>query len=171
MSHLTHLRAKLLNPDQLQQQVQDWRNAGKRVVFTNGCFDILHKGHVEYLAQAADHGDVMILGLNTDDSVRRQNKGPERPINNEDARATVLSGLSFINAIAYFDADTPIDLIEAIVPDVLVKGGDYDPNETDAQSKTYIVGSDVVKANGGNVTVIPLVPNYSTTSTIEKMKK
>ena len=170
MSHLNQLKSKVQTPDSLQSLVQQWRAEGHKIVFTNGCFDILHRGHVEYLAQAADLGDKLILGLNTDDSVRRQNKGPERPINNEDARATVLAGLGFIDGIAFFDNDTPYDLIQQIEPDVLVKGGDYDPNETDSSAKSYIVGSDIVRAKGGEVQIISLVPNFSTTSTIEKLR-
>ena len=170
MSHLNQLKSKVQTPDSLQSLVQQWRAEGRKIVFTNGCFDILHRGHVEYLAQAADLGDKLILGLNTDDSVRRQNKGPERPINNEDARATVLAGLGFIDGIAFFDNDPPYDLIQQIEPDVLVKGGDYDPNETDSSAKSYIVGSDIVRAKGGEVQIISLVPNFSTTSTIEKLR-
>lgn len=171
MSHLTHLKSKVKSLDALLEQVQQWQNEAQNVVFTNGCFDILHRGHVEYLAQAADLGNKLVLGLNTDDSVRRQNKSPERPINNEDARATVLAALEFIDAIVFFNDDTPLDLILKVQPNTLVKGGDYDPNETDPTSKKYIVGSDLVRANGGQVAIIDLVPNFSTTATIEKMRR
>ena len=170
MSHLKHLQSKVKSLDELLEQTKQWKSEGQNVVFTNGCFDILHRGHVEYLAQAADLGDKLVLGLNTDDSVRRQNKSPERPINNEEARATVLAALEFIHAIVFFDDDTPFALIEQVKPDTLVKGGDYDPNETDPNAKQYIVGSDVVRSNGGTVSIIELVPNFSTTSTIEKLR-
>jgi rfaE bifunctional protein nucleotidyltransferase chain/domain len=171
MSHLTHLKSKVKTLDALLEQTKQWQSEGQNVVFTNGCFDILHRGHVEYLAQAADLGNKLVLGLNTDDSVRRQNKSPERPINNEEARATVLAALAFIDALVFFDDDTPLDLIKKVGPDTLVKGGDYDPNETDRTAKQYIVGSDLVKANGGIVAIIGLVPDFSTTATIEKLRK
>jgi rfaE bifunctional protein nucleotidyltransferase chain/domain len=132
---------------------------GKRVVFTNGCFDILHRGHVEYLAQAADMGDVLVVGLNTDASVRRL-KGEGRPVNNEGARALVLAALGFVDAVELFDEDTPYELIKAVHPDVLVKGADYKPEE--------IVGYDIVTSYGGTVATIPLVEGYSTTGLINQ---
>ena len=125
-----------------------------KVVFTNGCFDIVHRGHVEYLAKAADMGDVLVVGLNTDASVRRL-KGEGRPINNQEARALVLASLSFVDAVVLFDEDTPLELIKAIRPDVLVKGADYKPEE--------IVGADFVTSYGGTVATVPLVEGYSTT--------
>jgi rfaE bifunctional protein nucleotidyltransferase chain/domain len=138
-----------------------WRLKEKKVVFTNGCFDILHLGHVEYLAKARDLGGILIVGLNTDDSVRRL-KGAHRPVNDEDARAMVLAALSFVDAIVLFDEDTPAELISQILPDLLVKGKDYD-------GKT-IVGADVVKAHGGEVVTIELTKGYSTTGTIHRMQ-
>ena len=144
-------------------------NADK-VVFTNGCFDILHKGHVTYLAKSAELGDRLIVALNTDASVREQGKGENRPINPEDARATVLAALGFVDMVVFFNDQTPLQVIEMLQPDVLVKGADYDPNETDTTSKKYIVGSDIVKKNGGEVVAIQLVDGYSTTSIIEKSK-
>lgn len=131
---------------------------GAKVVFTNGCFDILHRGHVEYLAKAADMGDVLVVGLNTDASVTRL-KGEGRPVNNEEARALVLASLNFVDAVVLFDEDTPYELIKAVRPDVLVKGADYKPEE--------IVGHDVVTSYGGTVATIPLVEGYSTTSIVE----
>lgn len=128
------------------------RSQGLRVVFTNGCFDILHRGHVEYLAKAADMGDVLVVGLNTDASVRRL-KGDGRPVNNEEARALVLASLSFVDAVVLFDEDTPYELIKAIRPDVLVKGADYKVEE--------IVGYDIVTSYGGKVVTVPLVEGYS----------
>ncbi|MCR4848531.1 MAG: D-glycero-beta-D-manno-heptose 1-phosphate adenylyltransferase [Bacteroidales bacterium] len=134
-----------------------FHSQGLKVVFTNGCFDILHRGHVEYLAKAADMGDVLVVGLNTDASVRRL-KGKGRPINNEEARALVLASLSFVDAVVLFDEDTPLELIKAVHPDVLVKGADYKPEE--------IVGADFVTSYGGTVATIPLVEGYSTTKII-----
>lgn len=135
------------------------RSQGLRVVFTNGCFDILHRGHVEYLAKAADMGDVLVVGLNTDASVRRL-KGDGRPVNNEEARALVLASLSFVDAVVLFDEDTPYELIKAIHPDVLVKGADYKPEE--------IVGYDIVTSYGGTVVTVPLVEGFSTTKVLSE---
>ena len=143
---------------------------GQKIVFTNGCFDILHKGHVEYLAQAADLGDILVVGINSDASVQNQGKGEDRPINKVEARATLLAALSFVDYVMEFDAETPIELIELIQPDVLVKGGDYDPKEVDPENKKYIVGRDTVLAKKGEVITIDLVQGYSTTSLINKMK-
>jgi rfaE bifunctional protein nucleotidyltransferase chain/domain len=131
-----------------------FHSQGSKVVFTNGCFDILHRGHVEYLAKAADMGDVLVVGLNTDASVRRL-KGESRPVNNQEARALVLASLSFVDAVILFDEDTPYELIKAVRPDVLVKGADYKPEE--------IVGYDIVTSYGGKVEVVDLVEGYSTT--------
>jgi rfaE bifunctional protein nucleotidyltransferase chain/domain len=142
-----------------------------KIVFTNGCFDILHKGHVTYLAQAAQEGTRLVIGLNTDASVREQGKGEDRPINDQDARALVIAALGFVDLVLFFEEQTPINLIKELLPDVLVKGADYDPNETDPSSKKYIVGSDLIKANGGKVIAIPLVDGYSTTSILAKGKK
>jgi rfaE bifunctional protein nucleotidyltransferase chain/domain len=130
-----------------------------RVVFTNGCFDILHRGHVEYLAAARSLGDALVVGLNSDDSVRRL-KGADRPLNPQADRALVLAGLESVSAVVVFADDTPLRLIRALRPDVLVKGGDY--------SRDTIVGSDDVEAAGGSVVVIPLVPGRSTTSILSR---
>ena len=148
----------------------EWKEAGETVVFTNGCFDILHKGHVTYLAEAANLGTKLIVGLNTDASVKRQGKGEERPVNPETARGLVMASLEFVDMVIYFDNDTPIGIIEAVVPSVLVKGGDYDQNEKDPLSKQYIVGSAEVIAAGGEVKTIDLVPGFSTTGIIDKLK-
>jgi rfaE bifunctional protein nucleotidyltransferase chain/domain len=144
---------------------------GDKIVFTNGCFDILHKGHVTYLAQAAQEGTRLVIGLNTDASVREQGKGEDRPINDQDARALVIAALGFVDLVLFFEEQTPKNLIKELLPDILVKGADYDPNETDPNSKKYIVGSDLIKSNGGKVIAIPLVDGYSTTSILEKGKK
>ncbi len=155
----------------LRRTIAGWRLKGDRVVFTNGCFDILHKGHVTYLAKAASLGERLVVALNTDDSVRRLGKDENRPINPEDARAVVLASLGFVDAIVLFNEDTPLETIIAFEPDVLVKGADYDPDETDPTSKKYIVGSKEVRAYGGTVEAIDLVAGFSTTAILEKSKK
>lgn len=138
------------------------RSRGKKIVFTNGCFDILHVGHVDYLAKARRMGDVLVVGLNSDSSVKKI-KGPGRPINRERDRATVLSALSAVDYISIFSEPTPEKLIKTVKPDVLVKGGDWDIKD--------IVGGDFVRACGGKVRNIPFVKGYSTTSLIRKMEK
>lgn len=165
------LSGKIVSLEQLQIALNVLRFKDHKIVFTNGCFDILHRGHVEYLAKARDLGNVLVLGLNTDDSVRRQNKSPERPINNEETRATIVAALESVDFVILFNEDTPYELIKQIKPDVLVKGGDYDANETNASSKKYIVGSDIVRAKGGQIVTIDLTAGFSTTGLIEKMKK
>lgn len=146
------------NSSLLTPHLPQWNDM--KVVFTNGCFDILHRGHVEYLAKAADLGDILVVGLNTDASVRRL-KGEGRPVNNQEARALVLASLSFVDAVVLFDDDTPYNLIKTLRPDVLVKGADYQPEA--------IVGYDIVTSYGGTVTTIPLVEGYSTTNFIERL--
>jgi len=152
----------LIELDLAHKITQEYQKAGKKVVFTNGCFDILHAGHVTYLQQARDLGDMLILGLNSDSSVKEL-KGPSRPVNNQNDRALVLSALKSVDFVVLFSDETPIKLIKEILPDFLVKGGDYTP-ET-------IVGADLVRENGGEVVVIPLVEGKSTTNIIEKMKQ
>jgi D-beta-D-heptose 7-phosphate kinase/D-beta-D-heptose 1-phosphate adenosyltransferase len=136
------------------------KQEGKRVVFTNGCFDILHRGHVDYLSKARAKGDALIVGMNTDASVQRL-KGPTRPIVEEQDRAFVLAALSVVDYVCLFEEDTPLELIKAVVPDVLVKGGDW--------SIETIVGRDVVEAAGGTVQTIAFVPNRSTTNIVQKI--
>ena len=138
-----------------------WRFRNKKIVFTNGCFDILHLGHIDYLTKAADMGDILITGLNTDISVK-QIKGDKRPVNNEISRAAVLASLLFVNAVVLFDEDTPYNLIKSISPDILAKGSDYKPEK--------IVGYDIVKENGGKIVTIDFLEGYSTSSIIEKIK-
>lgn len=171
MSRLTFLQNKIIELDDAKRMLAMWRMKGDKIVFTNGCFDILHKGHVTYLAQAAQEGTRLVIGLNTDASVREQGKGEDRPINDQDARALVIAALGFVDLVLFFEEQTPINLIKDLLPDVLVKGADYDPNETDPNSKKYIVGSDLIKSNGGKVIAIPLVDGYSTTSILAKGKK
>ncbi len=140
-----------------------WRAArGGRVVFTNGVFDLLHPGHVDVLFAARAQGDHLIVGLNSDASVRRLGKGSDRPIRPEADRAVVLAGLAAVDAVVIFDEDTPLALIEALQPDVLVKGGDYTPDT--------VVGADVVRARGGEVVIVPLTPGQSTTSIVQRLR-
>jgi len=170
MLYHNKLTQKLILPEALKPILNVARFKGRKIVFTNGCFDILHRGHVEYLSKARDLGGVLVLGLNTDESVKRQNKSPERPINNEETRATIIAALECVDYVVLFNEDTPYELIKIIQPDILVKGSDYDPNETDPRSKKYIVGSDVVKARGGKTVTIDLTEGFSTTGLISKLK-
>ncbi|NNC83895.1 MAG: adenylyltransferase/cytidyltransferase family protein [Flavobacteriales bacterium] len=161
---------KLHDLESIREQVAIWKEEELTVGFTNGVFDILHVGHVNYLVEAAAHVDCLIIGLNSDESVKRLNKGPKRPLNPELARGLVLAGLEAVSAICLFGEDTPLSLIEEIAPDVLMKGGDYDADCTDTDDPKYIVGSQEVKANGGAVISIPLVEGFSTTSLVNKLK-
>ena len=154
----------------IEQRVAGWKAEGLRVVFTNGVFDLLHRGHVTYLAAARALGDRLVVGVNDDASVRRLNKGPERPINAAEDRCFVLEALSAVDATTVFSEDTPAALIAALEPDVLVKGGDYDPDETDPAHPRYLVGRDAVLARGGSVVAIPLVAGHSTTDMIRRSK-
>ncbi len=163
MSYHKKLSEKLHTKDSLKTLLSQWQEDGKKIVFTNGCFDILHRGHVEYLCHARDLGNKLILGLNTDASVKRLGKSPERPINSESTRAIILAALECIDAIVLFDEDTPLELITFVQPDILVKGNDYKAED--------IVGYDIVKAKGGQVITIQLVDGFSTTKLIEKMKQ
>lgn len=140
-----------------------WRAAqGGVVVFTNGVFDLLHPGHVDVLVGARAQGDALVVGLNSDASVRRLGKGPDRPVRTEAERAYVLAALAAVDAVVVFDEDTPLDLVTVLQPDVIVKGGDYSP--------ATVVGADVVEARGGRVVIIPLTPGQSTTSIIRKLR-
>lgn len=161
MKHLEKIYDKILNRESLEDKLNLWREEGKTIVFSNGCFDILHRGHVEYLSKAADLGNILIIGLNTDDSVRRL-KGPSRPVNDEKSRAILLAALEFVDAVIFFDEDTPYNLIKCVLPDVLVKGKDYKAED--------IVGYDIVTNNGGKVETIDLVEGFSTTNVIESLK-
>jgi rfaE bifunctional protein nucleotidyltransferase chain/domain len=154
--------------EKLLQQIKDWREAGETIVFTNGVFDILHVGHVTYLEKAAALGTRLIIGVNSDASVRSLNKGPERPINPEWARVRVLEALRCVDAAIVFTDHTPIDLILSIQPNILVKGGDYNPEELDETNKAYMVGSKEVKSAGGKAIAIPLVEGFSTTNILSK---
>ena len=160
MDKLESITQKIIEIDKLEQVLAFWRFWKYKIVFTNGCFDILHRGHIEYLAKAASTGDVLIIGLNTDSSVQKL-KGKSRPVQDEKARAIILASLHFVDRVILFDEETPYNLIQKIKPDILVKGGDYKPEE--------IVGSDIVKENGGKIITIDIVDGYSTTSIVNKL--
>jgi rfaE bifunctional protein nucleotidyltransferase chain/domain len=145
------------------RMVNVWRLKSDRIVFTNGCFDILHRGHVEYLQEAAALGDRLVVGVNSDASVRRLGKGEDRPLNDQDSRAKVLAALRCVDAVVIFDEDTPLELITALQPDVVAKGGDWKPEQ--------IVGADVVNARGGEVRSLKLVDGFSTTALVEKIRR
>lgn len=147
---------------ELQKRLQPCRESGNKIVFTNGCFDILHPGHVDLLERARAEGDFLVLGLNSDASVRRLGKGPERPVNTFAARAFVLVHLASVDLVVEFDEDTPLELVRAVGPDVLVKGGDWVPEK--------IVGADLVKSAGGRVLSLPLLPGFSTTGLIGRIR-
>lgn len=153
---------KIVTWKTLQKLRSEWKKEQLTLVFTNGCFDILHAGHVKYLRDARTLGDLLVVGVNSDDSVRRL-KGNNRPVQPESDRAYILSGLESVDYVTLFDQDTPAELIEAIKPDILVKGGDYTPDE--------IVGAETVRQIGGRVMVIPLLEGHSTTGILEKSKK
>ena len=161
MSHLKTLNSKVYNLDALTNQLEQWKMADKKVVFTNGCFDIIHRGHIEVLARTADLGDKLVIGLNSDQSIQKL-KGEDRPIIDEQSRAILLAALSFVDAIVLFSEDTPLKLISALLPDVLAKGGDYEI-ET-------IVGHEIVQKNGGKVKLVPFVDGFSSTTIIDKIK-
>ncbi len=161
MSFHNQLKEKLVSQDQALKELKAWREKNKKIVFTNGCFDIIHPGHIDYLSQARDLGDILVLGLNTDQSVRRLNKGSNRPINDERTRAYVLAGLASVDLIVFFDEETPYNLIKLLQPNVLVKGEDYEVEK--------IIGFDILKENGGEVITIPFLDGYSTSSLIKKI--
>ena len=158
MKNLEVINSKLYAREALKPKLNMWRFQDKKIVFTNGCFDIIHKGHIDYLSKAADLGDIFIIGLNSDNSVTRL-KGLGRPLQNLDSRSVILASMFFVNAIIAFEEDTPLELINFIQPDVLVKGADYKEDE--------IVGSDIVKSKNGTVVTISFLEGYSTSS-IEK---
>ncbi|MCW3106607.1 MAG: RfaE bifunctional protein [Segetibacter sp.] len=154
--------SKIYTREELLKQVARWRFLGKTISFTNGCFDILHSGHIASLSEAAREGDLLIVGVNTDASTKRL-KGNERPVNNENSRALLLASLAIVDAVTLFEEDTPFELITAIMPDVIVKGGDYTLDQ--------MIGAKEVIANGGRVVINPIVEGFSTTGIIEKIRK
>ncbi len=153
---------KILTFNGIQHQVKRWRLLDKKIAFTNGCFDILHEGHIEILSQAATLADILVVGINTDASVKKL-KGENRPVNKESFRAQMLASLTMIDAVVLFDEETPLELIRIIEPDTLIKGGDY--------AIEQIVGAEDVIKNGGEVKIIPLVKGYSTTALIQKIQE
>lgn len=153
--------SRVMNLEELMRQVHIWRLKNDKIVFTNGCFDILHQGHVDILKRAYDLGDRTIVAINSDASVQSLEKAPERPINDENARAAVMSAVRYVDAVVIFNEPTPYELIEMIRPDVLVKGGDWQIDQ--------IVGADIVQASGGEVLSLDLVEGFSTTGIIEKI--
>jgi rfaE bifunctional protein nucleotidyltransferase chain/domain len=162
MHELENIKSKIYSLLDLEQQVNTWKQSGEEIVFTNGCFDIIHKGHIEMLVQTADLGNRLIVGLNSDSSIQKL-KGKNRPIIDEQSRAILLASFSFVDAVILFSEDTPINLISSLKPDVLAKGGDYEIST--------IVGHKVVQENGGQVILVPFVEGFSSTAIIDKIKK
>lgn len=162
MNNLEIINSKIIDDKSLHQQLAIWRFLNKKIVFTNGCFDIIHLGHIDYLSKAKDLGDILLIGLNTDDSVKRL-KGNNRPIKNQRERAVLLASLRFVDGIILFNEDTPYDLIKKIEPDILIKGSDY--------KKEEIVGADIIKNTGGEIITIDFLEGYSTTSILNKIRQ
>ena len=158
---LDSIRHKILDKSSLKTWLDETKSRNQKIVFTNGCFDILHRGHIEYLAKAAELGDVLIIGLNSDSSVKLL-KGPGRPIQDEQSRALILASLQFVSKVILFEEETPYNLIKEVQPDVLVKGGDYKPAE--------IVGYDILQETGGQVITVDFVKGYSSSSIIQLLK-
>ncbi|MCA6482367.1 MAG: D-glycero-beta-D-manno-heptose 1-phosphate adenylyltransferase [Chitinophagaceae bacterium] len=161
MKTVEAIRQKIILPEQLVHQAYGWKMKGKTIAFTNGCFDILHEGHIFSLSSAAKEADYLIVGLNSDSSTRSL-KGPERPINHEQSRALMLASLIMVDAVVIFNESTPLQLIQLLEPDVLVKGGDYQPDQ--------VVGAQEVIAKGGKVVINALVEGFSTTGLIQRIK-
>ena len=163
MKNAAYIPGKIVSAARAGQIIQSWKIKDKRVAFTNGCFDILHEGHIFSLSEAAKEADYLIVGVNSDVSVKTLNKGPNRPINNEHSRALLLASLVMVDLVIIFEEETPRQLISLLLPDVLVKGGDYTIEQ--------IEGAKEVIANGGKVVVNSILDGFSTTGIIEKMKK
>jgi rfaE bifunctional protein nucleotidyltransferase chain/domain len=161
MEKLMKIKSKIMMKEEVSGLMDVWKYMGLKTVFTNGCFDIIHYGHIDYLARAASLGGKLVIGLNTDASVSKL-KGPNRPVQDEKSRALILAALQFVDAVILFDEETPKELISFLIPDILVKGSDY--------SIDQIVGADVVLNNGGRVETMDFVPGYSTSKIIEKIK-
>jgi len=158
---MQNIKSKIFNWDNLQNQIIIWRSQNKKIVFTNGCFDILHLGHIEYLSKSKDLGDILIVGLNSDSSPYWKEKGENRPINNEKSRSVLIASLMFVDAVVLFDDEIPSDIIDFIKPDILVKGKDYKPED--------VVGYDSVVSNGGEVLTVELTEGFSTTNILSKL--
>lgn len=162
MKYFDHIKSKILSEENLNILINEWREKNQKIVFTNGCFDLLHLGHIDYLAKAKDLGDKLIIGVNTDNSVRRL-KGMYRPLQDENSRLHILAALEFVDSVILFNEDTPYELIKKIQPDVLVKGADYKIED--------IVGYDIVTSRGGEVKTIEYLEGYSTTSIEQRILK
>ncbi len=170
LSRSEYIKAKIVTLDKAVQLRNIWGLKREKVVFTNGCFDLLHQGHIEYLVKAAELGNRLVVGINTDRSVKALEKGDERPINGEESRALLVAALGFVDSVVLFEEDTPYNLVKVLAPDVLVKGGDYDENEENKSKKSFIVGSDLVRSSGGTIKTIALSPGFSSTHLINKIK-
>ncbi|MFW5757047.1 MAG: D-glycero-beta-D-manno-heptose 1-phosphate adenylyltransferase [Bacteroidota bacterium] len=155
------IKQKILTGELLIARLQKWRDKGSSIVFTNGCFDMIHAGHIDYLSRASELGDILLIGLNTDDSVKRL-KGEDRPVYDEMSRAMMLASFFFVSAVTFFSQDTPYELIKKVQPDVLVKGSDYKAEE--------IVGYDIVKEKKGKIITMDYLPGYSTSLLIKKIR-
>lgn len=161
---------KIVSVEELERKAAVWRLKSQSITFTNGVFDLVHPGHVDYLFRAAELGHRLVVGLNSDASVKTLQKGSDRPINDQQYRAFILAAFGAVDAVVIFDDSTPQKLIETLKPDVLVKGGDYDPESTDQHSQSYIVGSETVRKHDGKVAVIPFLEGFSSTAVIEKIR-
>jgi len=155
---------KIVDLASAKKKCAEYREAGQTIIFTNGVFDLIHLGHIDYLSKAKALGAKLIVGVNEDDSVRRLDKGAARPIKNAETRCAIMAAFYFVDLVIPFNDDTPLQLIKGVLPHVLVKGGDYNANTRDTNHKDYIVGSNEVIKNGGIVKVIPFLPGHSTTS-------
>lgn len=162
MENLKLISNKILSKKELANKLAIWKFFQRKIIWTNGCFDLLHLGHIDYLSKAKDQGGLLIVGVNSDESVRKIKK-EGRPITDENSRSSIIAALHFVDAVVLFDEETPYEMIKLIQPDILVKGSDYKTEE--------IVGYDIVKAKGGQVVTIDLLPGYSTTSIEEKIRK
>lgn len=163
MNSLLAITKKVLDKQSLNSRLVYWKQLEKKIVFTNGVFDLLHLGHIDYLGKAKDNGDILIVGVNSDASAKRLGKGTNRPITDEKSRSMIIAALEFVDAVILFDEDTPLELIKIVQPDVLVKGSDYKTED--------IVGYDVVTAKGGIIRTIEFLPGYSTTAIEKKIKE
>ena len=160
MTLIRKIRSKIIAKNKITEIISEWKNENLKIVFTNGCFDILHKGHIDYLIKASELGDRLVIGLNSDVSVRNL-KGPGRPIQDEKTRAIILASLIFTGLVVLFDEQTPYELIKSIQPDILVKGKDYKPEE--------IAGADIVQNSGGEIVTIEFTKGYSSSSIIKRI--
>jgi D-beta-D-heptose 7-phosphate kinase/D-beta-D-heptose 1-phosphate adenosyltransferase len=162
MKQTERIPHKIFDRPALATQCTEWKKQGRKIVFTNGCFDILHKGHLEILTKSAEFGDILVVALNTDASVKKL-KGEQRPVNNEDFRIWMMASLEIVDAVTLFNEETPAELIETITPDIIVKGGDYTVDQ--------VVGAQHVLSHGGEVKIVPIVRGYSTTGIIDTIQK